>query len=354
MPNESLISGLEQAQELYSQRQKSANKLERTLKDAVAVLAKTNRSLGEYGEQNSATPPAALPQAQQFVAGLRLREEALDPLGPDLRREVKALTGLSSAIKDALVALRAEPVDVVRLGRALAALRASRLVDRALSELLPELEQELQHGQRSLGASFGAALRDALAAQGIALGGRPPDFEIGPFALRANFVQRSAMLSYGQNLVNHKVPLNVEAAVKAYQAAQKLIMGRSEDGPRWIEQLHTAWETVRRKRGTSEPRANIVECYLEMVVLRQNKAYRVEPTKSGFVEYTRAQFAYDFVRFTQHERYDYRGLRAYGLVATKSTTDNPERSMHVVEGATPHAGGYLGDVKFDKDEANAA
>jgi hypothetical protein len=32
--------------------------------------------------------------------------------------------------------------------------------------------------------------------------------------------------------------------------------------------------------------------------------------------------------------------------ATKSQTDNPERSFWIVEGDTPHAGRYIGDVEF--------
>jgi hypothetical protein len=37
-------------------------------------------------------------------------------------------------------------------------------------------------------------------------------------------------------------------------------------------------------------------------------------------------------------------------VATKSQTDNVERSIWIVDGDSPHAGNYIADVKFDKDE----
>ena len=72
--------------------------------------------------------------------------------------------------------------------------------------------------QRALGDTFGLALRHALAAQGIELGGRPPRFEIGRFELVANFVSRTATLSYGKELVLKRVPLSVEAAIKAWAA----------------------------------------------------------------------------------------------------------------------------------------
>lgn len=349
MPNDALIAALERLRDTYSQRQKTTNNLMAALKGAGGSVGKASRALREYADQGGgASPPIA--QAQQVFGTLRLKEDAVDPLLPDLRREVKALTSLTAALKDALAALRGEAVDVVKLGHAEAALQASKISDAAVAAVLPGLEQELQQAQRSLGDTFGLALRHALAEQGVALGGRPPSFEIGPFELDANFVTRSAALSYGKNLVSARVPLSVEAVTKAYQRESKAIMGRGEDGGRWIEQLYTAWEAVRRRRGTSEPRANIVECYLEMVLLRQPRAFRSAPTKHGFVEYSRAQFAYDFATFAGRQRLEYKGLRAFGLVATKSQTDNPERSFWIVEGNTPHDGRYIADVKFDRDE----
>ncbi len=147
-----------------------------------------------------------------------------------------------------------------------------------------------------------------------------------------------------------RVPLSVEAAIGAYQREAKAIMGRSEDGARWMEQLYTAWEAVRRKRGSTDLRANIVECYLELVLLRQSRAFRSAPSRHDFTDYSRAQFAYDFYEFAGRQQITYKGLRAFGPVATKSQTDNVERSIWVVDGDSPHSGNYISDVKFDKDE----
>jgi hypothetical protein len=349
MSIEPLIAALEQVRDTYSQRQRATGGLLAALKGTTSAIGKASRSLRDYAEQNG-TPSSALGQAQQAFGTLRLKEEVIDPLLPELRREEKAIGTLVTALKDALVALRGESVDVIKLSRAYGALQNSKLQDDTLAALVPELDQILQQAQHSLGDTFGVALRHALAEQGITLGGRPPDFEIGPFMLNANFVTRTAVLNYGKNLVNRRVPLSVEAVIKAYQAATKAIMGRNEDGARWIEQLYQAWETVRKKRGTTEPRANIVECYLEMVLLRQPRAFRSTPSKGGFAEYTRAQFAYDFFTFTNQQGLEYKGLRAFGTGATKSQTDNPERSFWIVEGDNPHYGRYISDVKFDRNE----
>jgi hypothetical protein len=348
MPSPALLDALDQLRDTYAQRQKLSANVQAALKGTNSALGKTNRVLREYVERNPDSNGAAR-SLDAFVA-LRLRDEAIDPLLPELRREGKQLAALSTALKEAAAALRAEPLDVVRLGRAHTALRASKLQDETLTALMPELERELDEGQRALGDTFGAGLRDALAAQGIAIGGRPPRFEIGRFELAANFVTRSATLSYGKTLVSQRVPLSVQAAVAAYERESKAVTGRNEDGARWIELLHTAWETVRRKRGISEPRVPLVECYYELVLLRQPRTFRSTPSKHGFVDYTRAQFAYDFFEFTNQRPVLHQGLRAFGLGATKSQTENPERSIWIVEGDGPHVGRYIADVKFDRDE----
>lgn len=351
MPNQALIANLEGLRERYSQRQKTTANLMASLKSTNSALSKVNRSLRDYADQNSSSNTEGLMQAQQSFSSLRIKDEAIDPLLPDLRRELKQLATLNTALKDALTALRAESLDVVKLGHASNALQSSKIQDAALAALLPELQQELDEGQRSLADTFGLALRHALSAQGLELGGRPPRFELGRFEIVADFVNRGAALSYGKNLVTKRVPLSVDAVVKAYQRESKAIMGRNEDGSRWIEMLYTVWETVRRKRGSAEPRVSIVECYLELVLLRQAKAFRSAPSKHSFVDYSRAQFAYDFYEFTSQEpALLYKGLRAFGSVATKSQADNPERSIWIVDGASPHDGRYVADLKFDRDE----
>ncbi|MEI7643637.1 MAG: hypothetical protein WCJ55_04930 [Chloroflexales bacterium] len=348
MPDATLIVALEGLRDGYSQRQKATNGLITALKAATGALGKAGRAIREYAP----TPPPGGPlaQAQQAFAALRLKDEAVDPLLPELRREAKLLTGMAAVLKDALAALRGEAVDVVRLGHACGALESSRIQDPALRQLLPGLRHELDLAQRALGDTFGLALRHALAAQGVELGGRPPRFEIGRFDLTANFVSRTATLSYGKELVIKRVPLSVDAVLAAYQREVTLISGRNEDGERWIEQLYEAWETARRKRGSADLRANIVECYLELVLLRQSKAFRSAPSRHDFTDYSRAQFAYDFYEFTSPRPVTYKGLRAFGTVATKAQTDNVERSIWIVSGESPHVGSYIADVKFDRDE----
>jgi hypothetical protein len=346
MPNDPLVSGLEQLRDAYSQRQKTTNSLLAALKGTSSALNKASRTISDYATQNSTINQATLDQAQQAFGALRLKDEAIDPLMPDLRRDVKTLGKLVSSLKDALAALRGESIDVVKLGHAYGALSAVKTPDPALAELLPALDQELQQAQRALGETFGLALRHALEAQGIEMFGRPPRFEIGRFEVAANFVNRSASISYGKDITTKRVPLSVEAVLKAYTRDAKAVLGRNEDGDRWIAQFYSAWENARRRRGTAEKRANIVDCYFELALLRQPRAFRSAPGKSSIVDYSRAQFAHDFFEFTNQQRRSHNGLYVAAHSSTKSQTDNPDKNFWIVEGETPHAGRYLSDVEF--------
>jgi hypothetical protein len=195
MPNDALISELDRLRETYSQRQKATNNLLAALKGTTAALGKTNRILREYADLNSNTDDIA--KAQQFFSARGLKEEAVDPLLPSLRREAKSLTSLAGALKDTVAALRGDSIDVIKLGHAYAALQGAKIQDATLSALLPDVGQELEQAQFALGDTFGHALRAALAEQGIAIGGRPPRLEVGGFEIAANIVIRSASISDG-------------------------------------------------------------------------------------------------------------------------------------------------------------
>jgi len=345
--DESLIATLSALRDTYAQRQRAAASLMTALKATTVTLGKAGRLLGDYASSGG-VDDNRLAQARRSFADVRVRDEAVTPLTPELRREVKALSGVAAALREALTALRAEPVDVVRLGRSMPSLRdATR--DPDLAALLPSLESELEEAQRALGDTFGYALRGALAAQGIELGGRPPRFSIGRFELAADFVGQTAALSYGKHLLARRVPLSLEAVLKAYQREAAAVTGRAEDGARWMGQFYEAWESARARRDRSDQRANVVECYFELVLLRQSRAFRTAPTKGAFTEYSRAQFAYDLYEFGQNQQRVHKGWRMQAHGATKSQTDNPERSLWIVDGHGPHDGRYIGDIVFSQD-----
>jgi hypothetical protein len=172
---------------------------------------------------------------------------------------------------------------------------------------------------------------------------------LGRFELDANFARRFSVLRYGKDMVAPHVSITVEATIKAYQTAVKAIQGRSQDGASWIAQLHDAYQTVRRKRGINGSRVNIVDVYVEMVLLRQGRSFASEPSKRTFSDYSRAQFIYDFYEFTGRQRLAHQGQTVKVHSATKSQTDSPAKSMWLVEGDSPYDGRYIADIEFTKE-----
>lgn len=344
MPNESLLTHLIQLNEALALRQKRANAVQSAFKLATTTHNKTIKALRDYAEHDTTVDVNA---AQEAFARVRVREEAIDPLTPDLRREIKALATLNAALKESATALRSEPVDVARLDKALTALQASK--EQAVVEIIPELQSELDLAQRALGDEFGQKLRTALETIGVSIGGRPPKFEIGRYELDANFARRFSVLRYGKDVVAPHVPITVEATIKTHQNAAKTIQGRSQEGAAWLAQLHDAYQTVRRKRANTDSRVNIVEVYIELVLLRQGRAFASEPSKRTFSDYSRAQFIYDFYEFTSRQRLTHQGQVAKVHASTKSQTDSPAKSMWIVEGDSPYDGRFISDIEIVKE-----
>lgn len=341
MSNESLLLQLTTLIDAYSLRQKRANAVQSSFKLVTNTHNKTLKALRDYAEHDTTVDVQA---ALDAFTRVRVKEEAIDPLTPDLRREIKSLATLVAALKESANALRAEPVDVVRLDKALAALQASK--ESAVAELVTELQSELDLAQRALGDEFGQKLRAALQELGVVIGGRPPKFEIGRFELDANFARRACTLRYGKDIVAPHVSITVDAAVKAYQSAIKAIQGRNVDGATWMAQLADAYQTAQRKRASTNSRVNIVDVYIEMVLLRQGRAFASEPSKRTFTDYSRAQFIYDFYEFTGRQRLTHKGQVVKVHSATKSQTDSPAKSMWIVEGDSPYDGRYIADIEF--------
>jgi hypothetical protein len=347
MPNETLIAQLDLLRDSYMQQQKAVAALQTTLKGVTNAHSKAQKALRDLTVQNPAIAASGVSGAQEAFAASRLKDEAIDPLLPDLRRELKSLTILTGALKDAASALRAEPVDVVRLDKTLNILQTFKQED--VREILPQLREDLDLAQRVLGDEFGQKLRSAMLQQGIQIGGRAPRFEIGRFELEANFARRFIVLRYGKDVVVPHATITVDATVKAYTNAAKAIIGRNQDAKAWIAQFYEAYQIARRKRSGQSTRVNIVDCYIEMVLLRQGRAFSSEPSKHTFTDYLRAQFEYDFYEFAsrQHLAHDGQTVKAHSAV--KSQTDSPTKSMWIVEGDTPYDGRYIADVEFVRE-----
>lgn len=347
MPDETLITALQSLRDEYSQKQKATNNLVKALKGRSSAFGKLQAVLSDYAANNASGDPEPERHVQDIFGTVG---ENINPLIVKASREAKELAKLNGALKSILSALSSNPVDVVRLSHPYENLKTVEIQDDRIVAILPEIAYELEEAQNALGVVFGAALRAALAEQGLEVGGTTPQFEVGRFEISANFLTRTASVSYGKEVVIKRTPLSIEAVIKAYQNAVKSITGRNENPETWIAQFHSAWEAARRKSDPSNPRANVVACYFELVMLRQPRTFFSAPTKDSFADYTRAQFAYDLQEIAIRPHRNYKGKVVFAHSAIKTQSDSSTKSLWVVEGNAPHDGRYIGDIVFDKDE----
>ena len=119
MTNETLVTQLDTLRETYIQQQKAVAGLQAAIKGVTNAHSKAQKALRDLGILNSSVSADGLNVAQEAFSGSRLKEVAVYPLLPDIQRELKSLATLTGALKDASSALRSEPVDVVRLDKAL-------------------------------------------------------------------------------------------------------------------------------------------------------------------------------------------------------------------------------------------
>ena len=346
MPRQALIENLETLLDTYNQRRRTTDGLLRGLKGAHNALTKADRALNDYLDQPSTLDQAQLAQTQQGMETIQFKDRVYDVVQLDLRRESKALSNQVKTLRSASTALQGDLVDLIKLDHAYQSLLESPFEDAELQAIMPGLAEEVEQAQAQLGNEFGAALRDALAELGIQIGGRPPRFEVGRFEIEANFVKRTASISYGKTELVPRVRLSLDTLLKTYENEVNSVEGRNEDGDRWIQQFYTAWQIARDKSKKNSLRMSIVDCYYELVLLRQKRTFNNAPSKRSFVDYNRAQFAYDFFEFTHRQQLTVDGLMVKAHTATKSQADSPSRSMWIVEGEGPHDGQFISDVEF--------
>ncbi len=97
MANESLLLQLTQLIDNYALRQKRASAVQSAFKLVNDAHNKAIKALRDYAEHDTTVDVAG---AQAAFGRVRVREEAIDPLAPDLRREIKTLAALIAALKD--------------------------------------------------------------------------------------------------------------------------------------------------------------------------------------------------------------------------------------------------------------
>jgi hypothetical protein len=272
----------------------------------------------------------------ELLAQLQAAESELDP-------QFKALRGAMAALKTAVRLAADEQADALPMHKAQIKLEAAaaELENERLATAVTAFAAATQSALDNLAYDFAKDLRDAFAARGEEVEGRPPLLTVGLLSFKIEMAARKGQWFYGREPLTKPIPLSLTAIVKAYDQQVKRIIERKLDDS-FVEELRKAWVDCKAKRKQTPPggRVNIVEVHAQMTMNRQTARFHNAPSRATFKDYDRVLFIRDLALVRDQEEAPFK----LG-VATKSLAEQSNRSIWLPETAVN--GQYYSDITFD-------
>lgn len=277
---------------------------------------------------------------------------ALTSLRADAAAKAKAHADTQKAIDGILKALKDPARNAVALGEEVAALKKSgqgvapsetyELLARRLTEIADKVLDDAAF-------AFARDLRAAFEAEGVTLNGSGERFVAEPFIIEVDKQRGKVNLKFGRETMNAKpVALDPARVVAAYHTASKALAGRRFNPGELLRQFFEAYNRVIASAGAQPgERANVVDCYRELVWLKQSDAFRRAPAKNSFADYPRAHFTYDMLQLRRQNLLTHKNHRLHFGTATIDATGNESRAIWMPDGADE--GRYIMDVYWTKE-----
>ena len=275
---------------------------------------------------------------QQTYEQLQAAQTALEP-------KFKSLRAVMGALKTAQRLASADSADALPMQKALTKLEAAAAdVDNPeLAAAIRAFAAETQGALDNLAYDFAKDLRDAFAARGDKVEGRPPTLTVGDLTFNIDIAARKGQWFYGKEALTRPIPLSLTGILKAYDQQTKRIINRSIDEKAFLDELRQAWQDCidKRKQRPSGGRVNIVETHSQLTLNRQGNRFWNAPSRRTFKDYERELFVRDLVLLR-----DSLGSPPFRLgTATKSQADQASRSIWLPDSALD--GNYYSDITFD-------
>jgi hypothetical protein len=270
----------------------------------------------------------------------------LTNLQKDLTTEIKTKTVVEKDLKTVSEALKKKNAFALR--EAIENLRKSSAKVgppvEGLEQLLIPLTNLQNEMQRNAVFGFNRDIRQLFESQGISLKMSDDRLFAEFLSIEINKAAGTANIKFGHDNLNEKpLSLDPERVFSAYKNAEKILIERKTDYPKLLELLYKACQRVVSPTGKiQEARANIVDCYLELVWLKQSDSFRRNPSKNAFVDYPRPFFAYDLQQLRKQNLLSFNNHRLQLGTATIDATENRLRSMWIPE--TSETGRYYMDI----------
>ena len=284
-------------------------------------------------------------------------DELASSLG-DLRRslgnEVKLRQAVIKPLERAVRALKDPHKYAVALheaGLALAKPPEELEMPRGYNTLIGRVRAMAEEKLAELEFSFARDLREAFKERGKTLDGSPAELIVDLFVIKPDLRQKQVQMTFSRHPVTKKaIKLDAEQVVTAYERARREICERNVDLEGLLAELFEAYRrTLRLAEKQMGSRMGIVDCYRELILVRQPLSFRRTPSKLSFVDYPKSHFAFDMLELRRRHKLVHEGYRLNFGVATIDVGSDSTRAIFLATGATE--GQFIKDIYFSAEKA---
>jgi hypothetical protein len=270
-----------------------------------------------------------------------------------LSNEVKLRSNVIKPLENALRALKDPHKNAVDLAEAHTALEIPPIeleLPDNYNQSIQQLKEIADENLAELEFTFARDLRAAFAEKGITLGGNSASEMIAElFVIKVDMRRKMVEMTFSrQPVTDKKIKLNVEQVVAVYERAKKDICERNVDLKTLLGELLEAYNRVLRLSEKSiGTRTIIVDCYRELIMVRQPASFRKTPSKQKFVDYPKTHFAFDMMQLRRSQAMNFDGHRLNLGTATIDVGSDSARAMFLATDA--NEGQFIQHLYFTKE-----
>ena len=295
------------------------------------------RSAPEASEAPDASELASsLSEIRRQLAGeVKLRRDVIKPVEQAMR-SLKDPHRNAVALSEATIALEQHPRELT--------------LPRGYDKLVGQLRALADTNLSELEFTFARDLRAAFRERGIELAGTPSELVADLFVMKVDIRRKHVEMTFSRQPVTRKtIRLDVEQVVAAYERARREICERKVDLDDLLKEIFEAYlRTLKLAGKQMGARMGIVDCYRELVLVRQPLSFRKTPSKLSFVDYPKTLFAYDMLQLRRRHKLNYEGHRLNLGTATIDVGSDTTRAMFLATGATE--GQFIKDLYFTAEK----
>lgn len=270
-----------------------------------------------------------------------------------LANEVKLRQAVIKPLDGAQRALKDPHKNAVALHEAVALLEQSPeelSLPNSYNKLVKQMREIADTNLSELEFTFARDLREAFAAESVKLAGPPTELIAELFVIKPDLRKKQVHITFSrQGVGKGSIKLDVERVVTAWQRARKEICERKVDYGGFLGELFEAYQRILKLNARQMGwRANIVDCYRELVMVRQPLGFRKTPSKSSFVDYPKTHFAYDMLQLRRNHNLIFDGHRLNLGTATIDVGSDTTKAMFLATGA--NEGAFIKDLYFTAEK----